>query len=69
MVLHDLNLAARYASHMVLICGGKVYCQGPPWEIMQPNVLAAAFGVEATVLRDPRSGAPICVPYSPQKTR
>ena len=69
MVLHDLNLAARYASHMVLICNGRVYCQGTPWEIMQPRVLDAAFGIEATVLPDPRSGSPICLPYSQQKAR
>ena len=66
MVLHDLNLAARYAACMVVVGGGKVLHQGTPWDIMQPSVLATAFGVEATILRDPKSGAPICVPYSPQ---
>jgi iron complex transport system ATP-binding protein len=64
MVLHDLNLAARYATHMVVIGGGKVLYQGTPWDIMQPSVLATAFGVKAAILRDPQSGAPICVPYS-----
>ena len=64
MVLHDLNLAARYATHMVVVGGGKVLCQGTPWEIMQPKVLATAFGVNAAILRDPQSGSPICVPYS-----
>ncbi len=64
MVLHDLNLAARYATHMVVIGGGKVLYQGTPWDIMQPSVLATAFGVNAAILRDPQSGAPICVPYS-----
>ncbi len=64
MVLHDLNMAARYASHMVVIGGGKVLCQGTPWDIMRPHVLATAFGVEATILRDPKSGSPICVPYN-----
>ena len=63
MVLHDLNLAARYASHMVVIGDGKVLCQGSPWDIMQPEILATVFGVEATILRDPKSGAPVCVPY------
>jgi iron complex transport system ATP-binding protein len=66
MVLHDLNMAARYATHMVVIGSGKVLCQGSPWDIMQPHILATAFGVEATILRDPKSGSPICVPYNSQ---
>jgi len=63
MVLHDLNMAARYSTHMVVIGGGKVLHQGKPWDIMQPKVLATAFGIEATILRDPKSASPICVPY------
>lgn len=68
MVLHDLNMAARYSSHMVVIREGKLLSQGTPWDIMQPEVLAAAFDVEATILRDPRSGSPICVPHGMQSS-
>lgn len=67
MVLHDLNLAARYASHMVVIGDGKLLCQGSPWDIMQPQVLATAFGIDAHVLRDPTSDSPICVPIRPHR--
>ena len=63
MVLHDLNMAARYATHMVVIGDGKLLHQGKPWDIMQPEVLATAFGVKASILRDPESGSPICVPH------
>jgi iron complex transport system ATP-binding protein len=63
LVLHDLNLAARYSEHMVVVAGGKLLHQGPPWDIMQPHILAEAFGIQATILRDPQSGSPICVPY------
>ena len=66
MVLHDLNLAARFSTHMVAVAGGRVLCQGPPWQIMTPQVLLSAFGIEATILKDPVSGAPICVPQSPR---
>jgi iron complex transport system ATP-binding protein len=69
MVLHDLNLAARYSSHMVILGGGKVLYQGAPWDIMRPDILAAAFGVAATILRDPQSGAPICVPHGRRPPR
>lgn len=64
MVLHDLNMAARYSSHMVVLGDGRILHQGKPWDIMDPNVLAEAFGVKATILRDPQSGSPICVPHS-----
>jgi len=67
MVLHDLNLAARYAAYMVVITDGKVLCQGKPWEMMQPQILAKAFGIDATILRDPQSGSPICVPFRSRK--
>jgi iron complex transport system ATP-binding protein len=63
MVLHDLNMAARYAGHMIVVNGGRVLHQGPPWDIMQPHILSSAFGIEAAILRDPKHGSPICVPY------
>lgn len=66
MVLHDLNMAARYAENMVVVKDGRVLHQGQPWEIMQPHILSAAFGVEAAILRDPKHGSPICVPYCSQ---
>jgi iron complex transport system ATP-binding protein len=56
-------MAARYSTHMVVIGGGKVLHQGKPWDIMQPKILATAFGIEATILRDPKSASPVCVPY------
>jgi len=63
MVLHDLNLAARYSTHMVVMGGGRVLYQGKPWDIMRPEVLAEAFNVQANILQDPHSGSPICVPF------
>ena len=63
MVLHDLNMAARYSSHMVVLGDGNILYQGKPWDIMQPHILATAFGIEAAILQDPRHGAPLCVPY------
>jgi iron complex transport system ATP-binding protein len=69
MVLHDLNMAARYAAHMVVLGEGKLLAQGPPSNIMRPDLLAAAFGINATILTDPRSGAIVCIPYSPETPR
>jgi iron complex transport system ATP-binding protein len=64
MVLHDLNLASRYSTHMVVISEGRIFREGTPWQIMTPEVLLAAFDVKASILQDPQSGAPICVPYA-----
>lgn len=63
MVLHDLNLAARYAHHMVALAAGRVVVADRPDRVMTPAVLKQVFGVEAHILRDPRCGTPVCVAY------
>jgi iron complex transport system ATP-binding protein len=63
LVLHDLNLAARYADHMVAIREGRVAASGTPDDVMRPDVLRAVFGIEADVIRDPRRGTPVCMAY------
>ena len=63
MVLHDLNLAARYAQHMIVLREGKVLSQGSPGEVMNPETVREAFGVEAQITADPHRGTPMCVAY------
>jgi iron complex transport system ATP-binding protein len=63
MVLHDLNLAARDAHHMIAMKDGRIVAEGTPRQIMTEATLSAVFGIEAAILCDPRSGTPICVPY------
>ncbi|GIV97591.1 MAG: iron-enterobactin transporter ATP-binding protein [Herpetosiphonaceae bacterium] len=63
MVLHDLNLAARYADTIVALCAGKVVAAGKPWSVMTPEMLRQVFGVEAAIVKDPVNGAPICIPH------
>ncbi|GGL36162.1 ABC transporter ATP-binding protein [Phycicoccus endophyticus] len=62
MVLHDLGMAARYADHLVAMREGRVVAEGPPSEVVTPEVVEAVFGVTAAVLTDPESGAPVVVP-------
>ncbi|WP_122817041.1 ABC transporter ATP-binding protein [Nocardioides pantholopis] len=62
MVLHDLNLAARYAHHLVVMAQGRVLCEGPPAEVLDAEQIRAAFGLEARVIPDPVTGRPLVVP-------
>ncbi|MGD9573049.1 MAG: ABC transporter ATP-binding protein [Thermoleophilia bacterium] len=63
MVLHDLNLAARYADHLVVMAAGEVVTVGAPAEVLTPATVRTAFGLEARVLPDPVCGAPMVVPF------
>jgi iron complex transport system ATP-binding protein len=64
LVLHDLNHAARFATRMVALCAGRVVADGPPAAVLTAGLLAEVFGVRATVITDPVSGAPACLPYA-----
>ncbi|WP_244932193.1 ABC transporter ATP-binding protein [Nocardioides sp. W7] len=64
MVLHDLNLAARYSDHMLVMKDGAIVGQGPPAELITVELLSLVFGLDADVLADPRTGLPIIVPRS-----
>ncbi|PII88181.1 iron-dicitrate transporter ATP-binding subunit [Leucobacter sp. OLIS6] len=61
-VLHDLNLAARYASHIVAMRDGVIAAQGSPAEVITPDLLRRVFDLDALVLDDPETGAPLIVP-------
>ena len=64
MVLHDLNHAARFADRMIAVSGGAVVADGPPAEVLTPELMRECFGVEASVMKDPRTGAPMCIPHT-----
>lgn len=69
MVLHDLNLACRYAHHLVAIADKKVYRQGLPEEIMTPDLVKHVFKMDAEVMEDPLYGTPMVVPYGKGRNR
>ncbi|MFG1771779.1 ABC transporter ATP-binding protein [Nocardia salmonicida] len=62
VVLHDLNLAARYADHLVAVQDGRVVAQGSPAEIVRPELIAEVFGIDCTVIDDPMTGTPLVIP-------
>lgn len=63
MVLHDLNLAARFSDHMIAIRSGKIIKYGSPEEVITPDVLREAFSIDADIVREPRTGRPVCITY------
>ena len=62
MVLHDLNLAARYADRLVVMRQGKIIAEGPPAQVLTEAVVLEAFGLTARVIPDPVCGSPMVVP-------
>jgi iron complex transport system ATP-binding protein len=64
MVLHDLNQAARYADHIVVMRDGAVFQQGRPDEVISSDLLRDAFQLQAAVITDPLTGGPLVVPVT-----
>ncbi|QIK63171.1 ABC transporter ATP-binding protein [Leucobacter viscericola] len=62
MVLHDLNLAARYADVLVALRDGAVQAVGSPGAILTPELVRDVFGLESRVIPDPVSGTPLVIP-------
>nr|WP_207950121.1 ABC transporter ATP-binding protein [Nocardioides ochotonae] len=62
MVLHDLNLAARYADQLVALAGGRLHACGTPQEVLTEDTVRAVFGLESSVVTDPVSGRPLMLP-------
>ncbi|MEG8037699.1 ABC transporter ATP-binding protein [Sphingomonas sp. LR61] len=62
MVLHDLNLACRYADNLLVMCAGRIVAQGAPQAIITPELIRTVFNLEALVLPDPVSDTPTIVP-------
>lgn len=63
MVLHDLNLAARFSDYMIAIQKGKIIKHGSPKEVMTARVLGKTFQIDAVIVQEPRTGRPICLTY------
>lgn len=62
MVLHDLNLAARYADHLVAMLEGRPFVAGPPQTVLTQDLVRNVFGLESQILLDPTSGRPMMLP-------
>ncbi len=63
MVLHDLNLAARFADYMIAIRCGDIIKHGTPEEVMTTDVLKETFHIDAEIVTERRTGRPTCISY------
>ncbi|AOE40020.1 iron-dicitrate transporter ATP-binding subunit [Pantoea agglomerans] len=62
VVLHDLNQACRYASHLIAMRDGKIIAEGKPAEIVTPELIEAIYGLRCIIINDPVAGTPMIVP-------
>lgn len=65
LVLHDLNLACRYADHLVVMRDGAVEGSGPPADVITPESVRSVFDLRCEVIPDPLTGTPLVLPRAP----
>ncbi len=63
LVIHEVNMAARFSDHIIAVKGGGIVKEGTPRDIMTPEVLRSVFNIDAVIMDDPRTHAPVCVTY------
>lgn len=61
-VLHDLNQACRYATHLIALRDGKIVAEGAPKEIVTADLIERIYGLRCTIIDDPVAHTPLVVP-------
>jgi iron complex transport system ATP-binding protein len=69
MVLHDLNLAARYADHLIAVAGRRLHSCGAPAEVLTEESVRAVFDLDSRIIEDPVSGRPLMLPIGRHHVR
>lgn len=64
LVLHDLNQAARFADHLIVMKDGALAAAGSPEQVMTEELVGSVFGLQANVMPDPVFGTPMVVPIA-----
>ena len=67
-VLHDINQACRFATHLVAMRDGRIVAQGDPASIVDAELIHTVFGVECEIITDPQSGTPLMVPTARRRS-
>ncbi|KZX21367.1 ABC transporter ATP-binding protein [Rathayibacter tanaceti] len=68
LVLHDLDLAARHAGHLVAIASGAVHASGTPAAVLTEEAVLAVVGLDRRIITDPTSGARLMLPLARHRT-
>jgi iron complex transport system ATP-binding protein len=68
IVLHDLNLAARYADHLVAVRAGEIHSQGAPAAVITERMAHEVFALDAHIAPDPVTGTPMVLPLGRDRT-
>ena len=63
-VLHDLNQAARYATHLIAMRDGRIVAEGAPAEIVTAELVHEVFGLHCRIIQDPESHTPLVIPLA-----
>ncbi|QRM56822.1 ABC transporter ATP-binding protein [Sinorhizobium sp. BG8] len=61
-VLHDLNQACRYATHLIAMRQGRIANQGSPGDVVTEQLVEDVFGLPCVIIDDPVSSTPLIVP-------
>jgi iron complex transport system ATP-binding protein len=61
LVLHDLNLACRYAHHLVTMAQGRIIAEGPPTDVVTPPLVKQVFDLNCCIIADPITGTPLVI--------
>lgn len=62
VILHDLNLAAQYAQHLMILNQGQTLIEGKPHEVLTPNIIQEAFNLPVTIAQHPHLDCPLVIP-------
>ena len=68
MVLHDLNVAARYADHLMAMVDGRLHAAGSPHDVLTVDTVRAVFGLDSRIIIDPTSNKPLMLPIGRHHT-
>lgn len=61
-MLHDLNQACRYATHLIALRDGRIVAEGAPKEIVTADLIERIYGLRCTIIEDPVAHTPLAVP-------
>ncbi|MFC3024093.1 ABC transporter ATP-binding protein [Vibrio zhugei] len=59
MVLHDINMAAKFSDRLIALHSGRVIASGTPGELMTPETLRSIYGIDLALFPHPKTGHPI----------